>query len=90
MSEASSLTYGRLYQFLQGLGFEDESVPGSHRVFRHRDSNTILVQAIHSLSEPVNLVDLKSTRRVLDEKGLVTRAEFDRFAAAAPHPSAAS
>jgi hypothetical protein len=72
------------------LGFEDESVEGSHRVFRHRRSNTVLVQAMHAPHEAVNLVDLRSTRRMLDEKGLVAKSAFDRFAAASPRPSAAS
>jgi predicted RNA binding protein YcfA (HicA-like mRNA interferase family) len=90
MPDAPILTYARLYQLLHELGFEDESVKSSHRVFRHAASNTIVAQAIHAAAEPVNLVDLKSTRRILDEKGLLPAAEFDQFATASPRPSAAS
>lgn len=93
MSEATVLTYARLYQLLEDLGFEDESVPGSHRVFRHRRSDTVVVQAIHKPADPVSLVDLKSTRRILDEKGLLAKSEFDRLTDLAhtpPPPASAS
>lgn len=83
----SSFTYGQLQRLLLDLGFEDKSVPDSHAAFRHEDSDTVILLAIHSPDEPASLVDVRSVRRMLIEKGLIDPDEFDHRVAEPHLPS---
>jgi predicted RNA binding protein YcfA (HicA-like mRNA interferase family) len=69
----SGVTYGDLQQLLLSLGFVEESVEASHRAFRHRASDTVIVLAYgYDSTTPVRNEDLLSVRRHLHEKGLAS------------------
>ena len=80
MAKPKDATYGQLCQLLLRLGFLDESVKGSHRAFRHADSDTlILFGEYYKRSTPLRDEDLVSVRRHLDEKGFVDADTFGRL-----------
>jgi predicted RNA binding protein YcfA (HicA-like mRNA interferase family) len=72
------LTYGDLHQVLIDLGFVANRVPDSHVSFRHEPSDTVILMALHASTEATKPIDVKYVRRVLDERGLLAGAEFDR------------
>ena len=53
MSESEQTTYGEVASFLKDLGFQDESVPGSHQAFRHKASETIILLADLKSGDPI-------------------------------------
>jgi predicted RNA binding protein YcfA (HicA-like mRNA interferase family) len=77
------VTYGDLSQIVRDVGFTDETAPGSHTVYRHARSDTLILLAPHAAGEVARPIDVKYIRRVLDEKGLLDGEEFDRRIAAA-------
>jgi predicted RNA binding protein YcfA (HicA-like mRNA interferase family) len=76
MPEAHQITYGQLRRLLLGIGFTEETVPGSQRVFAHAASGTIIVFGSHSDREIARRADVISTSRHLDEKGLLATEDF--------------
>ena len=77
-----AILYKDLVDLMTSLGFRDESVPGSHRAFRHAGSGTLILFSPLSHDEAiVRDEDLVSVRRHLVEKGLVRIRDFDRFLA---------
>lgn len=74
------LTYGSLEALLAGLEFVDESVPGSHRAYRHHKSGTLLLFPLHAFDEKHTLVspqDQASVHRHLIEGGFLDEADWD-------------
>lgn len=86
MSPSIPVTYGDLISLLIHLGFQDESVEGSHVALRHRTSESLVLLADVKSEEPVRWEDLISVRRHLDSKGLMDANAFDRRF---PQPAAA-
>ncbi len=78
MSQSERVSYKHLISLLEHLGFQDESVTGSHLAFRHRASDTLLLLADLKREDPVRREDLISVRRHLDSKGLMDARTFDR------------
>jgi predicted RNA binding protein YcfA (HicA-like mRNA interferase family) len=78
MSPPTPPTYGDLISFLEQLGFQDESVGGSHHAFRHRASDTLVLLADVKREDPARIEDLISVRRHLDAKGLMDAQTFER------------
>lgn len=77
MAKPKRVTHGELRRLLVALGFVEESVEGSHRAFRHADSDTLIVLPDYrDLSEPVRDEDLISVRRHLEERGLAGPRDF--------------
>ncbi len=78
MSQSKPATYGDLIQLLGRLGFQDESVEGSHWAFRHGASDTLILLARLKPEDSVRSEDLISVRRYLDSKGLMSAHAFER------------
>jgi predicted RNA binding protein YcfA (HicA-like mRNA interferase family) len=75
------ITYGQLHRLLTELGFQDISVPDSHAAFRHQDTDTVILLAIHAPTEPAREIDVRRVGRILDEKGILDAGAFARFVA---------
>jgi hypothetical protein len=83
---ARGITYGQLERLLRRWGFRRErssSVTLFEReipmtLFEHKTQDALLAFAQHAPDEPVRPIDLVGTRKYLDERGIVERAEFDR------------
>lgn len=78
MSQLHRANYMDLISLLEHLGFEDESVAGSHHAFRHRASETLILLADLKRDDSVRSEDLISVRRHLDAKGLMDASAFER------------
>ena len=76
------VTYGDLRELLLGLGFE-ESRSASHRVFRHAETDTLIVYGPSSDSAEAPQAAIVATRRHLVEKGLLEEEAFSRLLSAA-------
>jgi predicted RNA binding protein YcfA (HicA-like mRNA interferase family) len=78
MGRSKQPTYRDLISLLEHLGFQDESVKGSHRAFRHAASKTLILLADLGSDDLVRGEDLISVRRHLDSKGLMDTRTFER------------
>jgi predicted RNA binding protein YcfA (HicA-like mRNA interferase family) len=78
MNPSKPATYRDLVQLLARLGFQDESVEGSHRAFRHGASETLILLAEFEPEDPLRAEDLISARRHLVAKGLISAHAFER------------
>ncbi|HEY7065704.1 MAG TPA: type II toxin-antitoxin system HicA family toxin [Chloroflexota bacterium] len=71
------LTQVELEELLVQLGFQlIASVPGSHRAFRHESTDTLVVLKWDQAT-PVMPAVVVGTRRLLDEKGIIDKKDFD-------------
>jgi predicted RNA binding protein YcfA (HicA-like mRNA interferase family) len=75
----SDLTFASLRSLLLELGFVEKSVPGSHFMFEHAPSDTVLVFRPYRPQEKVNLPDLASVRTHLDQRDLLRADAFDNL-----------
>jgi len=73
---SKQLTYSRLTKILENLGFEMSRVTGSHRVFKHPDSSTLIVLPYRSGRAPVQRIQIAAVERILSETGFLSREEF--------------
>jgi predicted RNA binding protein YcfA (HicA-like mRNA interferase family) len=78
MNQFHRAAYTNLISLLEHLGFEDESVAGSHHAFRHRASETLILLSDFKTEDPVRSEDLISVRWHLDAKGLMDARTFER------------
>jgi predicted RNA binding protein YcfA (HicA-like mRNA interferase family) len=78
MSQSERATYRELIELLETPGFQDASVEGSHRAFRHGASDTLILLADLKPEDPVRREDLISVRRHLDSKGLMAARAFEQ------------
>jgi len=78
MSPSKQPTCGDLISLLEHLGFQDESVEGSHHAFRHSASETVILLADLKPDDLVRVEDLISIRQNLDSKGLMDARAFER------------
>jgi predicted RNA binding protein YcfA (HicA-like mRNA interferase family) len=70
-------TFQTLRQVLLDLGFQMEALPTSHIRFTHPRSETVVVFRPYKEDEAVDQAMLIGVRRLLDERGVVSRDEFD-------------
>jgi predicted RNA binding protein YcfA (HicA-like mRNA interferase family) len=71
------VTFADLRRVLQGLGFTETVVPGSHIVFDHATTGTQIVVPPYRDKDLVHPRHLAVARRYLDENGLVRRDAFE-------------
>ena len=69
--------FRHLRQFLLDLGFSESRLPTSGFVFAHEPSDTLLFYRPYEPDETVNPGDVMTTRRFLDERGLLDADEFE-------------
>jgi hypothetical protein len=73
----NQVPFTRLQHILHDLGFEETAIAGPYRYFQHAASGTVLVYREYQPADPVSWHDLVTTRRQLDERGLLDAADFE-------------
>ena len=72
-------TYGRLYETLRDLGFNETVNPdGPHRYFEHTESGAFLPYVNHPADRALLEKDLIATRYQLDMWGVIDQDDFMR------------
>jgi hypothetical protein len=64
---------------LEELGFERRVIPGSHVVFAHRPTETLVMLPIARGNQTVRMANVVSTRFILDSKGIANRRRWDEL-----------
>ena len=75
----STLPFSRLRQLLLDLHFEEKTGPAAQRIFEHPPSETVFLFRRYKSTEHVNMADLVSVRKQLDERGLLATDSFDHL-----------
>jgi hypothetical protein len=70
-------TFHALRQVLLDLGFQTKVLPTAHVRFEHPRSKTVVVFRPYREEEAVDQAMLVGVRRLLDERGVVPRDQFD-------------
>jgi len=73
----STIQFSELRGFLIDLGFKLKKVENAW-VFRHPKEGLVIFR-IYRDNEPVSELDLRTTRRFLDMRGLLEGGDFDAF-----------
>ncbi len=76
-----AISFGDLRRLLLDLAFAEVVVPKSHMGFRHNDSETEIFLPTYRPNQRVAPRHLAVVRTMLDAKGLLDGAEFDRLLA---------
>jgi len=85
----NTITYRKLQDLLLANGFELNRVKGSHHLFVHTPSDTTIMLPEDSSSRPALPSQIAAVERILDERGLMSRDEFEAsFRAQNGHASA--
>lgn len=74
MANPRKITRQELERFLTTLGFEVTHVRGSHRVYRRKDGDALIVLPENQYVSPHHLVAVKSTLANYD---IMSQEEFD-------------
>ncbi|MBX9623038.1 MAG: hypothetical protein K2X82_04410 [Gemmataceae bacterium] len=72
-------TFGRMLDYLRGLGFEVRTNPNGAVVAERPGEETWFVFRGRPAGEPARGIELVHLRSMLDARGLVTPREFSRF-----------
>ncbi len=70
-------TFAVLRSFLDQLGFEMRTIPGSHILFTNADVNVRIMLRLYEDSDKVEQAGLGYVRHTLDEWGIMERDQFD-------------
>jgi predicted RNA binding protein YcfA (HicA-like mRNA interferase family) len=71
------IPFERLRKVLLDLGFAETRIPGPFLYFEHPASGTILAYRNYQPGEHIRWHDFVSTRKQLDENGLVEADDFE-------------
>jgi hypothetical protein len=71
------IPFKRLRKVLLDLGFVETAIAGPYWHFQHSPSGTVLVYRQYQAGDGVSWHDLVTTRRQLDERGLLEGDEFE-------------
>lgn len=75
----SDLSFAELRRVLLGLDFSEGTLPTSHHIFEHAPSDTVFIFRPYQANEKIHLPDLRSVRKQLDERGLLSGDSFDHL-----------
>jgi predicted RNA binding protein YcfA (HicA-like mRNA interferase family) len=75
----NAIPFAALQRVLKELGFVETRVPGSHVVFEHPATATVLLFRTYRPRDQVSAADLVSARKLLDERGVVDGAALDEL-----------
>ena len=73
------ITFAQLVRTLKNAGFVVSQSKGSHVVFKHVTTETIVVLPAHVPNNEVDVGHLAAVRRTLAESGIVDRDSFDEL-----------
>jgi predicted RNA binding protein YcfA (HicA-like mRNA interferase family) len=74
---SKQITFAELEKLLLELGFIPSPAQGTHQVFKHLNSGTLVILPGYNKQDIVNPAHLVSTRRVLVENSLMNEEAFD-------------
>ena len=74
---SSTVSYRDLTEYLLRHGFRQERIPGSHRLFTHETTDTVIMLPDDVSSRAAWPPQVAAVRRMLDLRGLVPAEEFD-------------
>jgi hypothetical protein len=74
---ANKVTFGEIHRLLDGLGFVQIPARRPAVLFEHKPSDTLLIFRPHRPGEQADAVTVSVVRKMLDEKGLLDREDFD-------------
>jgi hypothetical protein len=74
---AEKINFDTVHRLLDELGFVQIPARESAVLFQHKASDTLLVFRPNKGGESIDPVTLSVVRKMLDEKGLLDRDEFD-------------
>lgn len=74
---AKKTTFGEIHRLLGELGFVQMPAKKPAVLFEHKASDTFFIFRPHRLTEPADAMTLSVVRKMLDEKGLLNREEFE-------------
>ena len=78
------IPFERLRKVLLDLGFVETAIPGPYLFFRHPPSDTIFAYRAYRPRDSVLWHDFVTTRRQLDERGLLDADTFEALLHEAP------
>lgn len=70
------VNFDELEHVLSSLGFEENKVAGSHTKFVNSQANALIVLPIH---HEFRLPHIRMIEKVLEEKGIASREEFENL-----------
>lgn len=73
----NAVTYQDLQDLLLAQGFELIRIEGSHHLFTHAASETTIMLPEDSSTRPALASQVAAVERILDERGLLPRDEFE-------------
>lgn len=73
------ITFAQLVRTLMNAGFVESPSKGSHVVFKHVPTETIVVLPAHDPNQEVEPAQLVAVRRLVAESGIVERDFFDEM-----------
>lgn len=74
---AKSITYARLREALEGLGYTPHEVNGSYVVFRNPGRHLFITLPVMPPDEVVRPIDALRVRKALANDGVVAEGDFD-------------
>jgi hypothetical protein len=77
MTRTSDLPFAKLRQLLLDLDFPETVGPTGPLTFKHNASDTVFLSRLYQPDDRVSTIDLLSTRKHLDERGLLSAQSFD-------------
>jgi len=81
----SPITYGQLQGLLRELHFVDKPSQPNCLAFEHPATGLLLVWTSDRLNEPARKEDIISTRIHLDQFGLLSATDFEKYFGVIPH-----
>ena len=76
---SKQITFAQLVRTLSNAGFVMSRSKGSHVVFKHFPTETVVVLPSHDPNTEVEQAHLAAVRRTLAESGIVDRDSFDEL-----------
>lgn len=76
---SKKVTYDSLEQLLLHIGFIRGYTAGSHKVYEHTPSDTIILLPPSRPDEVVDAIHLLAVRKTVVERGVLDGDEFDRL-----------
>lgn len=79
-----TIPFDHLRKVLLDLGFVETAIPGPYWHFKHSPTETILVYRKYRPSDCITWADHVSTRKLLDERGLLEAGVLDTLLSKTP------
>ncbi|MGB6300335.1 MAG: type II toxin-antitoxin system HicA family toxin [Rivularia sp. (in: cyanobacteria)] len=75
-----NITFAELKKLLLNNGFQNVPTTGSHKIFQHLESDTLVVLPSYENERLIDTIHLVAVRRILIENDLIDENSFNNFA----------